>query len=100
IDEPRQVALSLLLGSTRSKRLDRASSRRARSTAGRPVPDRDSAPSSASSPRTAQGIPNNDNVPPARATAGFPLALPPAPIPAARTRSPRTPEAQAGSLAD
>src|SRR5207245_2151355 len=49
---------------------------------------------------TARGIPGSDNVPPARAITGSPPGLPPRPTPAARTRSPRTGEAQAASVAD
>ena len=57
------------------------------SRADMPTPDRDPAPSSAGARRTARGIRDSDTVPPARATGGSRLGLPPKPVPGARTRS-------------
>ena len=56
------------------------------SRADRPAPAPDAAPSSAGARRTARGIRDSDTVPPARATGGSPLGLPPGPAPEARTR--------------
>src|SRR5947208_15662842 len=77
--------------SNQSKGLAVSSSKRARSTASRPVPVGDSVPNSAGSNRRAPGFPNSDSVPHVHATIGFLQGLPPEPVRAVRIRGPRTP---------
>src|ERR1017187_5888950 len=68
------------------------------SRADRPIPDRDSAPNSASSRRTAHGTPGNDDVPYAGATTGPRSGLAPGPTPEVRIPGPRTRPGQAQGL--
>src|SRR4051812_186892 len=67
--DPLQVPSPLLI-SSRSTHPEPAFSRPAMSTAYRPTPDPEPAPSSADARRTARDIPGNGYVRPARATGG------------------------------
>src|SRR6059058_1465699 len=86
--------------SNQSKGLAVSSSKRARSTASRPVPVGDSVPNSAGSNRRAPGFPNSDSVPHVHATIGFLQGLPPEPVRAVRIRGPRTPPPPAANATE
>ena len=81
VDDPIASCIAAARRSSRSRRPAPASSRPARSRADRPTPAPDGAPSSAGARRTARDIRDSDTVPPARATGGSPLGLPPRPTP-------------------
>ena len=87
VDDLLQVAAVAVPRSSRSTHPGPASSRPASSRADRPVPDRDNAPSSAGSRRTARDTRDSGNDPSSRANGGCRLRLPRGPSPAACIRS-------------